>query len=71
MNNQKQPLKAKHSLEYQIKIAFWLPIYLKLLALFCTIFRVKPDADKLDRTLQRGMKVVRVKQRKSACVLIA
>ncbi|KYO58416.1 hypothetical protein AU461_23145 [Vibrio parahaemolyticus] len=42
----------------RIKVAFWVPIYLKTLVLFCWTFGTQPDPVKVAQTVRKGIKVM-------------
>ncbi|HFQ5304668.1 TPA: hypothetical protein ACGVAU_004412 [Vibrio vulnificus] len=56
--NKTAPIKRKIVIVFQIKVAFWVPIYLKTLALFCWTFGTRPDPVKVTQTVRKGIKVM-------------
>ncbi|MDF4554919.1 hypothetical protein [Vibrio parahaemolyticus] len=56
--NKTAPIKRKIVIVLQIKVAFWVPIYLKTLALFCWTFGTKPDPVKVTKTVRKGIKLM-------------
>lgn len=51
---------ATGSLVLTIKLAWWVPIYVHSLVLFCRSFNTEPDFDKVMRVLVRGIVVIRI-----------
>ena len=56
---EKQPTKNKQVIVFPRKVAFWVPIYLKTMALFCWTFGTQPDAQKVKETLKKGVLIGR------------
>ena len=50
-------IKRKEVIVCQIKLAFWVPIYLKTLVLFCWLFGTYPDPVRVTETVTKGTKV--------------
>lgn len=44
-------------LDITTKVSFWVPIYLRTLALFCWVFGTTPDESKVSQVVQKGIKV--------------
>ena len=51
-------IKRKEVIVCQIKVAFWVPIYLKTLVLFCWLFGTYPDPVRVTETIVGGTKVI-------------
>lgn len=51
-------IKRKEVIVCQIKLAFWVPIYLKTLVLFCWLFGTYPDPVRVTQTITKGTKVI-------------
>lgn len=51
-------IKRKEEIVCQIKLAFWVPIYLKTLVLFCWLFGTYPDPVRVTQTITKGTKVI-------------
>lgn len=51
-------IKRKEVIVCQIKLAFWVPIYLKTLVLFCWLFGTYPDPVTVTETVTKGTKVI-------------
>lgn len=50
-------IKRKEVIVCQIKLAFWVPIYLKTLVLFCWLFGTYSDPVRVTETIIKGTKV--------------
>ncbi|EPM5418087.1 hypothetical protein ACTM2X_002952 [Vibrio parahaemolyticus] len=50
-------LKSKEVIVFQIKVAFWMPIYIKTLVLFCWLFGTHPDPARVTQTITKGTKL--------------
>ncbi|WP_202598625.1 MULTISPECIES: hypothetical protein [unclassified Vibrio] len=61
---EKRPAKNKQVIVLPIKVAFWVPIYLKTMALFCWTFGTQPDAQKVKETLKKGVLIGRCQSHK-------
>lgn len=44
-------------LHYRIHVSWWVPIYVRSVAVFCVLFQVEPNIEKVSRTIQRGVRV--------------
>lgn len=51
-------IKRKEVIVCQIKLAFWVPIYLKTLVLFCWLFGTYPDPVRVTETVKKHTKVI-------------
>lgn len=47
----------KGSITLQVRIAWWVPVYLRTLEFFCLTFGTEPDFGKVGATLKRGLRV--------------
>lgn len=56
--NESTHSKQQIMIVLQIKWAFWVPIYLKTLVLFCRTFGTQPDPLKVAQTARKGIKVM-------------
>lgn len=65
-------IKCKEVIVCQIKLAFWVPIYLKTLVLFCWLFGTYPDPVRVTETVTKGTKVItpRFHKRKGISVIL-
>ncbi len=48
---------AKITIPLRVKVAFWVPLYLKTLRLFCWTFGTVPDPEKVKETVLRGVTI--------------
>ena len=48
---------AKAELHYRIHVAWWVPIYIHSVALFCALFQTRPNVEKVSATIKRGVRV--------------
>jgi hypothetical protein len=44
-------------LELEVCAAWWLPVYIRCLALFCAVSGLEADTDKLERIVRRAISV--------------
>ncbi|EOX3942294.1 hypothetical protein ACPHXT_000716 [Vibrio alginolyticus] len=51
-------IKRKEVIVFQIKVALWVPIYIKTLVLFCWLFGTHPDPDRVTQTITKGTKLM-------------
>lgn len=51
-------IKSKEVIVFQIKVAFWVPIYIKALVLFCWLFGTHPDPVRVTQTITKGTKLI-------------
>lgn len=56
--NQTAPIRREVVLVFEVKWAFWVPLYLKTLTLFCWTFCTQPDLVKVNLTVAKGLKVI-------------
>ncbi|CAL9961212.1 hypothetical protein VPHK348_0065 [Vibrio phage K348] len=52
------PVIQRKQIIIMIKVSFWVPIYLKTLALFCWTFGTRPDPVRVNQTIRKGIKVI-------------
>ena len=48
---------AKAELHYRIHVAWWVPIYVRSVAVFAVLFQVEPNIEKVSATIKRGVRV--------------
>ncbi|MDP9991982.1 hypothetical protein J2W28_001010 [Variovorax boronicumulans] len=41
----------------KLSVAWWLPVYLHTLALFCVTMRTQPDMDKVSRVVLKAIRI--------------
>lgn len=65
-------IKRKEVIVCQIKVAFWVPIYLKTLVMFCWLFGTYPDPVRVTETITKGTKVIppRTQKRKGTRAIL-
>lgn len=48
---------AAATLTVKLTVAWWLPVYLHTLALFCMTMGTQPDTDKVSRMVMRSIRI--------------
>lgn len=48
---------ANITLQLKVSVAWWVPLYLRTLALVCLTMGTQPDRDKIWRVIRRGISV--------------
>lgn len=48
---------ANTELEIEVSVAWWVPIYINVLAFFCAVTGSEPDMAKVERVIQRGIRL--------------
>lgn len=48
---------ASSDMEIEVSVAWWVPVYINLLAFVCAVMRSDPDPEKVERMIQRGIKL--------------
>lgn len=48
---------AVSELIVEIRVSWWVPVYLEALGFFCCVMRAEPDLAKVLRTVERGMRI--------------
>ena len=64
MNDKNPQQKSNLIVSYKVSYAFWVPVYVKMLGLFCVTFGLEPDANKVRKTIRRGTKLVPISKEK-------
>lgn len=48
---------AREQVKLKITLAWWLPLYVKVLTLACMLTGLEPDWDKVERTVKRAVRM--------------
>ena len=48
---------VKLTIEYRIHVAWWVPIYVRSVAVFCVLFQTQPNTERIVATIKRGVRV--------------
>lgn len=48
---------ATAEMEIEVSLAWWVPVYINLLAFVCAITNAEPDPAKIERMVQRGIRL--------------
>ena len=48
---------AKAELHYRIHVAWWVPFYVRSVAVFCVLFQTQPNTERIVATIKRGVRV--------------
>lgn len=44
-------------MEIEVSLAWWVPVYINLLAFFCAVTNAEPDPEKIQRMVERGIRL--------------
>lgn len=58
-------MSTKCRIKCEVSIAWWVPIYIETLVIFCNTFGLEPDIEKLNRIIAIGTKVRIANDRRS------
>lgn len=48
---------AELTIKFRIHVAWWVPIYVRSVAVFCVLFQTEPNIDRVVATIKRGVRV--------------
>lgn len=48
---------ATRAMEIEVSFAWWVPVYINVLACLCGIMRSEPDIEKVERVMERGIRL--------------
>ena len=48
---------AQSELKFRVHVAWWVPIYVRSVAVFCVLFQTRPNTERVVATIKRGVRV--------------
>ena len=48
---------AQSNLKFRVHVAWWVPIYVRSVAVFAVLFHVEPNIEKVSANIKRGVRV--------------